>query len=168
MYPDTPGHAAGSQTSKAAAEQLTSKTFLQEKILFFASSQAGNGTTVDEAKQFCETAARRLYDRSTIAARFLELEVDGKLTRSIETRPTPRKRQASVYYLAGKVPADVVIAVPSSRRKIDNGPARKLAERLVAAVRRGKDVAQEDGSILLRVAPYDIEMIEEQAKAAGI
>jgi hypothetical protein len=98
MYPHSPGFAANSDTSREAADRLTSKDELQGFILNYL--QHGciyTGSTVDEAKERCESHFERTFDRSTIAARFTELTEEGLIVLTAEKRLTPRRRKAGVY-----------------------------------------------------------------------
>lgn len=96
-YPDTPGYARHSDTSKEAAENLTGKDALYSTILNYMRGLGYFGAIVDEALEVCEKCHARSYDRSTIAARFTELEAQGRIMRTNQTRKTARNRNASVY-----------------------------------------------------------------------
>lgn len=96
-YPHSPGFAAGSETSQEAAERLTSKDELCGLIKRHLLEQVYNGSTVDEAKVYCEAQAGRDFDRSTVAARFTELTEAGEIALSTEKRLTPKRRNAGVY-----------------------------------------------------------------------
>ena len=97
-YPHSPGFAANSDTSREAADRLTSKDELQGFILnYLQHSCIYTGSTVDEAKERCESHFERTFDRSTIAARFTELTEAGQIVLTAEKRLTPRRRKAGVY-----------------------------------------------------------------------
>lgn len=96
-YPSTPGYARNSETSKEAAEKLTSRDELRGLIIKHLSFMAYQGATVDEAKASCEATTGRSFDRSTVAARFTEMTEEGLIVVTRETRKTPRDRNAYVY-----------------------------------------------------------------------
>lgn len=99
MYPESPGYARNSETSQEAAINLKSKDYLYSTILSNMKGMAEYGVIVDEALEVCQKCHNRTYDRSTIAARFTELEAQGRIIRTNKTRKTPRNRKASVYVL---------------------------------------------------------------------
>lgn len=95
-FPEAPGYAKNSDTSRAAAQRLTDRTFIHEKILTILKITPA-GMTVDEMKPRLEIAMDRVFDRSTVAARFTELKAAGKIAETDERRQTPMGRSATVY-----------------------------------------------------------------------
>lgn len=100
-YPNSPGYAKGSATSKAAADSLPDLTPMCRDILKELYTRP-NGLIVDEVKQGLELSSLRTFDRSTIAARFTELTERSFIKETEYTRKTPRGRQATVYVITIK------------------------------------------------------------------
>ncbi len=98
-YPKAPGYARGSDTSKEAADKLTQRTVIHEAILR-ALTVNSQGLIVDDAKRFLESYMGRKFDRSTIAARFTELEKLGRIIMTDEKQKTPMGRNAHVYKIS--------------------------------------------------------------------
>ncbi len=123
-YPETPGFAKHSETSKEAADLLTNKDELQGFIInYLQHSCIYGGSTVDEAKDRCEQHFERTFDRSTIAARFTELTEEGVIVLTSEKRLTPRRRKAGVYLHKDFAPV-------GSLERQARGSAKKLQERV--------------------------------------
>lgn len=101
-YPNTPGYAQGSTTSKAAAESLVGHGEVAAAVLRAVKGALNHGLTVDEAKIIIERGLERDFDRSTVAARFTELKMNGMIQETPRTRPTPRGRQATVFTITIK------------------------------------------------------------------
>lgn len=101
-YPNTPGFAKGSDTSREAAEQLTDKPKIWWSILNSIKSANSHGLTVDEVKPMIQWLMQRDFDRSTVAARFTEMKELGYLEETDERRPTPRGRSATVWKITVK------------------------------------------------------------------
>lgn len=100
-YPNTPGHAAGSATSQAAAETL----YDREGLHFFVLSclyMTPSGLIVDEVKLQLEHEKGRTFDRSTVAARFTELKAQEMIIETADTRTSNRGKAASVWKLTTK------------------------------------------------------------------
>lgn len=95
-YPNTPGHAAGSATSQAAAETLYDREGLHFFILAMLYTNPA-GFTVDEVKGSLEEAKGRDFDRSTVAARFTELKAKEMIADTNETRTSNRGKSATVW-----------------------------------------------------------------------
>lgn len=101
-YPNSPGYAQGSATSKAAADSLTGHGEVASVVLRAVRDALNHGMTVDEAKIIVERALERDFDRSTVAARFTELKMNGMIEETPATRPTPRGRSATVFRITIK------------------------------------------------------------------
>lgn len=101
-YPNTPGFAKWSDTSKEAADLLTDKPQIWYCILNAIKSSNNHGLTVDEVKPMVQWLMQRDFDRSTIAARFTEMKELGYLEETDERRPTPRGRSATVFKITIK------------------------------------------------------------------
>ncbi len=100
-YPNSPGYAQGSETSRAAAESLSGHSELCLNILAVLRSSV-SGLIVDDVKAMVERNLERSFDRSTIAARFTELKERGMIYETAETKKTPRGRAATVFKLTIK------------------------------------------------------------------
>lgn len=98
QYPESPGYARRSETSREAATRLTDRDIIHDKILKILKITPA-GMTVDEMKPRIEVALDREFDRSTIAARFTELKAKALIVETDERRQTPRGRSALVYKL---------------------------------------------------------------------
>ncbi len=100
-YPNSPGYAQGSATSKAAAESLYNRDGLHYAVL---NSLYNNhhGLVVDDVKRLMQVSMKREFDRSTIAARFTELEAAGMLIATEERGRTARGKSATIYKLTIK------------------------------------------------------------------
>jgi hypothetical protein len=96
-YPEIPGHAKGSDTSKAAGQsvEITARSMRARAYAFI--KQVG-GATCDEIE--VEFNQRH----QTISARLSELRLGGWIERSGSTRPTRSGRQADVYKVRDKAP----------------------------------------------------------------
>lgn len=100
-YKNSPGFAAGSATSKNAAATLYDRDGIQFGIMT-ALYAVPTGLNVDDARRVVETARRRDFDRSTIAARFTELEAAGMVAATDKTSPSRRGKPSTVYKLTIK------------------------------------------------------------------
>lgn len=100
-YPQSPGYAKGSDTSKAAAESLYNRDGLHFSVLQ-ALYSAPNGLIVDQVKFIMQKAMNREFDRSTIAARFTELETAGMITSTELRGVTLRGKPATIYKITIK------------------------------------------------------------------
>ena len=96
-YPNSPGYAQGSATSKAAAEALSGHGEISSAVLRAVRDAGSHGLIVDEGKIIIERALERDFDRSTIAARFTELKILGLIEETNQRRKTPRERMAAVF-----------------------------------------------------------------------
>lgn len=97
-YPNGPGYARGSDTSREAAERLTARTFIHDAVIELLEGRA-DGLIVDEVRAVMERRLGRKFDRTTIGARFTELEKLGRIIKTDEKRQTPMGRNAAVYKL---------------------------------------------------------------------
>lgn len=94
-YPDTPGFQKNSDTSRAAANALTSQHSMEDDIFRYLEHYA-SGFTADELHE-------ALLDKhpgvqaGTIAARLRGLELKGRIRKTKETRLTRNRRQAQVW-----------------------------------------------------------------------
>lgn len=164
-YPDTPGYARDSDTSREAAEKLTGKEFLHRHIVNFLTSKGTHGATVDETKELLEEKTRREYDRSTIAARFTELEAAGRIVRTEATRKSARGRRASVY--CGITPGGAMgmgLKSLARHKQKQNDAVERLARHLLKMVRENNSA----GWGTIRLAPLDVSTIERMAREAGM
>ena len=100
-YPNTPGHAKGSATSENAARTLYDREGIHFGILISLYA-VPVGLNVDDARRVVETSRKRDFDRSTIAARFTELEAAGMIKATDKTAPSRRGKPATVYTLTIK------------------------------------------------------------------
>lgn len=100
-YPNSPGYAQNSATSRSAAEQLTGRGEIASAVLnsFYMSAV---GRTVDELKTSIEAALGRDFDRTTIGARVTELKAEGMVEETPMTRTSARGRQVTVFRLTIK------------------------------------------------------------------
>ena len=98
-YPDNPGYAQKSETSKQAASRLTCQSELHILILSELSDHGATGLIVDEALPIVINKMQRHFDRSTVAARFTEMKIMGLIETSDLTRLTPKNRSASVFVI---------------------------------------------------------------------
>lgn len=96
-YPAGPGYARDSETSRVAAERLTSHEAIYDTCLQFILDAGHYGATVDDAWKHCEAEHRKTYDRTTIGARFTKMLKDGKIVKTELTRPTRHDRPATVH-----------------------------------------------------------------------
>lgn len=89
LYPLTPGHVAGSDTSEAAAASMNaSAAGYRERV--FAMFALGNWT--------CDALEERMnLSHQTVSARIRELVLAGRLTDSGERRKTRSGRKAAVW-----------------------------------------------------------------------
>lgn len=116
-YPETPGYSRHSKTSKEASKKLKSKDALYSLILNHMVSVNTYGSTVDEMLAVCEKQHNRSYDRSTIAARFTELELSKRIVKTNKTRKTPRNRNATVYILKSYFQESFAFQKPKTDKK---------------------------------------------------
>ena len=93
-YPDTAGFQSHSITSREAADKLDA-TQMREIAFKLVSDNTWRGRTADEVN--AELEEKYGKDRVHIAPRFRELEMDGKLIKTAQTRKTRYNRNASVY-----------------------------------------------------------------------
>lgn len=101
-YPNSPGYARKSDTSREAAESLSGHRELSLTVLKVIYAAANHGLIVDEAKVIVERAMERDFDRSTIAARFSELKNQGYIEETAERRKTQRQKNATVFRITIK------------------------------------------------------------------
>ena len=100
-YPQTTGYAKGSDTSKAAAESLYNRDGLHFGVLN-ALYNNPHGLVVDDVKRLMQAQMKREFDRSTIAARFTELQAAGMLQETELRGVTARGKSATIYKLTIK------------------------------------------------------------------
>lgn len=178
-YPDTPGFAAGSETSREAATRLTSKEELHSTILTYMGQMTvvtlngqrytvggEQGLTGDEALVVCQEMLGRTFDRGTIAARFTELKAAGLIFETAGRRKSLRGRSSAVHVLkryastgreggAGRV----------KRQSPKDAAMENLAQYLVGIVERNVD---KQGYCSITIAPLDVITILNMAKTAGV
>lgn len=125
IYPESPGFVAGSETSREAAESLTTKDILRNCLLdafsrhytiqmpFYNVADKFKGLgferpytigleiglTGDEGLVYAHTVLGQDFDRGTIAARFTELKHEGLIVELDRRRPSLRGRSAAVHVL---------------------------------------------------------------------
>ena len=97
-YPQTTGYAKGSDTSRAAAETLYDREGLQFAVMSCLYNNP-QGLVVDDVKKYVQHIKQRDFDRSTIAARFTELEAAGMLKATDERGTSARGKSATIYKL---------------------------------------------------------------------
>lgn len=91
-YPDDPGHAKGSKTSKAAAESMKEKApTLRAKVLDFIKKQRWRGATDDEIEVALDMR------HQTASARRRELVLAGLVRATDMKRKTRSGRSATVW-----------------------------------------------------------------------
>lgn len=94
-YPEGPGHARGSATSRAAADSVRGKLGpAKEKIVAFLRERGVHGGTYDEI------VAGAGLSVPTVCGRMVELVHAGVVRKTERTRSTASGRQAVVYALA--------------------------------------------------------------------
>ncbi len=101
MYSQSAGYAKGSDTSRAAAETLYDRDGLQFFVLAFLYMHS-QGLVVDDVKKAAQTRFKRDYDRSTIAARFTELEAAEMIRATDERGKSARGKSATIYKITRK------------------------------------------------------------------
>lgn len=167
-YPNSPGYARNSDTSREAADRLTSKKALVDLIVnYLEHHQIYDGSTVDEAVVFCQQHLERKFDRSTIAARFTELEAQGVIVRTNDTRQSARGRRAAVYVHKHHAPAGAGDKrTPCTGRKSPREQhLEALAGHLMGAIKSNR---QKDGFACVRLTPLDLNIIDNMARKAGV
>lgn len=95
-YPNSPGYARNSATSREAAETLYNRDGLHFGVLQ-ALYNNPHGLIVDDVKRIMQIYMKREFDRSTIAARFTELEAAGMIEATDKTAKTLRGKNATIY-----------------------------------------------------------------------
>lgn len=100
-YPQSPGYAQGSATSREAAESLYNRDGLHFGVLN-ALYNNPHGLVVDDVKSLMQKSMNREFDRSTIAARFTELQAAGMLQETDLRGVTARGKSATIYKLTIK------------------------------------------------------------------
>lgn len=156
-YPEDAGYAKNSDTSREAAEMLTDRTQIQNYVVRKIGNAGQNGMTVDEMKVAAEEYFRRGFDRSTIAARFTELEADKRIVKSNLKRKTPRKRWAYAYV------APSIMVLPFEKTKKKEQPAQVLAQKLWDALTFNRD-----GTGTIHLSKLDLACVESLAVQAGL
>ena len=94
-YPDTPGFQKHSDTSRAAADAMTSQHSMEDDIFRYLEHYA-SGFTADELHE-CLLDKHPGVQAGTIAARLRGLELKGRIRKTKETRLTRNRRQAQVW-----------------------------------------------------------------------
>lgn len=97
IYPETPGHQAHSDTSRKAADRLTTANSM-EKDIYDLLDNYESGWTGDELTVNLQNRGYPSVQTGTIAARLRGLELKGKAVRSEDTRETRAGRDANVWY----------------------------------------------------------------------
>lgn len=100
-YPNSPGYAKGSETSQAAAETLYNREGLHFAVLQCLYNKA-QGLVVDDVKYLVQRSMGRDFDRSTVAARFTELEAQGLIESTDQRGVTARGKSATIYKITIK------------------------------------------------------------------
>lgn len=95
-YPETPGFQAHSETSRKAAERLTTSDSM-EKDIYALLDAYSNGWTGDELAQYLDTRGYPGVQTGTVAARLRGLELKGRAVKLQEARPTRSGRAAHVW-----------------------------------------------------------------------
>ena len=95
-YPNTPGFQQHSETSRAAADSLTTQHSMEADILRFLEHYP-SGFTADELQEAFEGKLHPGVQAGTIAARLRGLELKEQILKTKETRRTRSNRQAQVW-----------------------------------------------------------------------
>ena len=90
-YPKTPGHQSHSETSRTAAEELSTGETQRKALLEDIDIHRASGRTGDELSEHFATAP------GTISARLIELEDAGLVIKTAMKRKTRANRPAFVY-----------------------------------------------------------------------
>lgn len=91
-YPDVPGWARNSKTSRAAAQSMLPHYTKQQQIIVdFLKRQGARGGTYTEIRDGTQLST------PSVCGRMVELVESGTVFKSDERRPTPTNRMAVVY-----------------------------------------------------------------------
>lgn len=96
-YPETPGYQHGSDTSRHAADTLTTAHKNRQILLDLLKRRGLEGCTIDEFAQALGVPP------NAISGRFSELETDGKICKTPQRRKTRSGKPAVVYLLGSWV-----------------------------------------------------------------
>lgn len=95
-YPRAPGFQKNSDTSREAARRLTSRETIEAEVMGLVQQSGAHGITVDEARQVIEGSLGKAFERTSIAARFTELEAQGRI-RKAGQRNNGKGRNVNYY-----------------------------------------------------------------------
>lgn len=98
-YPHNPGYQAGSETSEAAAINLTGKDRANATILSWMERKGEFGMTIDEASVLLSEVFERQIPPGTASARMRELELTDKISKTPKKRRTRTGSPANVYII---------------------------------------------------------------------
>lgn len=98
-YPQTPGFQAHSDTSREAAERLTTAEDMESRIYALLDTYE-SGWTCDELAAYLSEHGYPSIQAGTVSARLRGLETKGRAVQSLETRQTRANRPAHVWYSA--------------------------------------------------------------------
>jgi hypothetical protein len=143
-----PGYRHESDTSRAAAERLTSAQKNQRAALRFIRERGLHGATIDEVCVFLSTILERQVPPNAISGRFIELEAKELISKTPQRRKTRTGRNA-VVYVAGTW-RDHVEAAPAPVSRPDAVQAHRPSQVHVykaklAATGHGHVVPRNDG-----------------------
>lgn len=167
-YPNTPGFARNSATSRLAAERLTSREETQGLIIKFLTANP-EGATADEVKPFIDAALDREVDRGTISARFAEMKEAGLIVETAQQRLTKRGRPATVCVLAQNYKSDV----PPSRRRPRHVAAEDKrydanCELAVMFARLANAAPDKSGFVRVEITPMELQHVKKLMAVAGL
>lgn len=132
-YPETAGFQKHSETSRKAADELTSQHSMENDIFRYL-EEYPSGFTADELQEAL-TDKHPGVQAGTIAARLRGLELKGRIKKTRETRLTRNRRQAQVWKHPKHVKAEDMIAAQPvkslNRDEVDDSAAlaQAIAER---------------------------------------
>lgn len=98
-YPRGPGFQKNSDTSREAAKRLTSRESIETEVIKLVEESGAHGVTVDEARDIIQRRLGREFERTSIGARFTELESQGRIVKAGQ-RNNGRGRNVNYYKIS--------------------------------------------------------------------
>lgn len=132
MKYDSPGFRHESDTSREAADKLTTAQKNQRLALEYIRQQGLTGATIDELSEYLTKLTGKAVPPNAISGRFIELEEKGLVSKTPGRRKT-RAGRAAVVYVAGSwrdhmVPPAHECAPPFEESKLDAYKAEQRAK----------------------------------------
>lgn len=150
-----------SETSKEAADRLTSKRHMYGVILTSLLAAETEGLTGDELLGRFSPETHR----GTVSARLIELEREGEIVKTNRTRKSRLNRPSSIYVLS-KFATETDRLPPKKRqRSKDVAALEKIAGIFFTMCRKGQ---MHSGDCKIIVTPFDLVMLNKLAKIAKI